>query len=71
MVGHLVIVVNSLRLSDIHASVNKGIVASNNGLSPRCQMPNHHLNQGWISINTLRPRQMDAISQTTFSNAFS
>ena len=25
----------------------------------------------WISVNTLRPRQMDAISQTTFSNAFS
>ena len=28
------------------------------------------LQRGW-AFNTLRPRQMDAISQTTFSNAFS
>ena len=28
-------------------------------------------NLGWVPFNTLRPRQMDAISQTTFSSAFS
>ena len=36
---------------------------------------NHVCHSGYVcvagSVNSLRPRQMDAISQTTFSNAFS
>ena len=31
----------------------------------------HEPTQDYCPFNTLRPRQMDAISQTTFSNAFS
>ena len=33
--------------------------------------PVDNLNIMEITLSTLRPRQMDAISQTTFSNAFS
>ena len=43
-------------------------------ICPNRPEPDNSLDQTYVTcmhINTLRPRQMDAISQTTFSNAFS